>query len=77
MSNVLFLNTDYLPDFEESKRLEKWQHILDSWRAELAYMYKKNNLSPGQIALSKMRFHNGVRENWKVYTGFKKESKEA
>jgi hypothetical protein len=72
MSNVLYLPTDYLPDFEESKRLDKLQTMLSQWRAELAYTQKMKGLNAGEIALSSRRFHNGVRDTWRIYKGLGK-----
>lgn len=70
-AQVIYLPTTYLPDFEETKRLEKWQQQLDLWKAELAYQQKLKRMSPGEIYQSKERFHYGVRDSWRVFQGLK------
>lgn len=74
MGNVLFLNTLYYPTFEESVRLHNIQLEISGWRAELAREWQLKRFTKGEMYLSKMRFHNGIRDNWKVYKGFKDEA---
>jgi len=74
--NVLFMNTCYLPTHEELIRLDNVQRQIASWRAELAREWQLKRFTPGEIYLSKQRFHNGIRNNWKVFSGFKEENKE-
>ncbi len=71
--NVLFINTRYLPTHEEWVRLEDRQREIAGWRAELARNWQLKKFTAGEIYLSKERFHNGIRNNWKVYIGFKKD----
>lgn len=67
--NVLFINTGYLPTHEEWVRLENIQREIAGWRAELAREWQLKRFTPGERYLSKLRFHSGIRENWKVYHG--------
>ena len=67
--NVLFLNTGYLPTHEEWVRLENIQREISGWRAELRREWDLKRFTPGERYLSKLRFHNGIRDNWKVYHG--------
>ena len=69
--NVLFLNTGYLPTHEEWVRLENVQREIAGWRAELYREWQLKKFTPGERYLSKQRFHNGVREHWKIYPGLK------
>ena len=71
--NVLFINTLYFPTHEELIRLDNIQREIAGWRAELAREWQLKKFTPGEIYLSKERFHNGIRDNWKVFIGFKKE----
>lgn len=73
MDNILPFPTDYLPSFEEHQRLEGIQTMLTQWRAELSREHKLKSLNAGQIWLSKQRFHNGIRDTWKIYQGLAKE----
>ena len=75
MSNIIFIHTFYYPSFQESIRLENLQLELSGWRAELAREWQLKRFTAGEIYLSKMRFHQGVRNNWKIYKGFKDEIK--
>lgn len=68
--NVLFLNTGYLPTHEEWVRLENIQREIAGWRAELAREWQLRRFTPGERYLSKLRFHNGIRDSWKVFQGF-------
>lgn len=68
--NVLFLNTLYLPTHEEWVRLENIQREISGWRAELLREQMLKKFSPGERYLSKERFHNGIRQNWRIYLGF-------
>lgn len=69
--NVLFINTGYLPTHEEWVRLENIQREISGWRAELAREWQLKRFTQGEIYLSKQRFHNGIRDHWKVYLGFR------
>jgi len=69
--SVLFINTGYLPTHEEWVRLENVQRTIAGWRAELLREQQFKKFSPGEIYLSKERFHIGIRDNWKIYSGFK------
>jgi hypothetical protein len=69
--NVLFLNTFYLPTHEELIRLENIQRQIAGWRAELHREWDLRRFTPGERYLSKQRFHHGIRDQWKIYTGFK------
>jgi hypothetical protein len=69
--NVLFLNTPYLPTHEELIRLENIQRQIAGWRAELHREWELRRFTPGERYLSKQRFHHGVRDQWKIYRGFK------
>lgn len=69
--NVLFINTGYLPTHEEWVRLENIQREIAGWRAELAREWQLKRFTSGERYLSKLRFHNGIRDNWKVFHGFK------
>jgi hypothetical protein len=69
--NVLFINTLYQPTFDEWLRLENIQREISGWRAELAREWQFKKFTPGEMYISKKRFHEGVRSHWKVYAGFK------
>lgn len=73
MGQVLFFPTTYWPDFEEQQRLLSWQRSWDLWRAKLRYDQREAKLTGFQAALSTMRYHTGVRDNWKLYQGLKEE----
>ena len=68
--NVLFINTGYLPTHEEWVRLENIQREISGWRAELYREFTIKRFTLGEQYLSKQRFHNGVRNQWKIYLGF-------
>lgn len=72
---VLFINTLYLPTHEEWIRLENIQREISGWRAELAREWQLKRFTQGEIYLSKQRFHHGIRDNWKIYPGFKEDKK--
>ena len=72
--NVLFINTFYYPDVEERIRLERLQEKLGLSLIELAYQTK--DLPSFQRALSKMRYHQGFKDRWLIYPGFKVDNKE-
>jgi len=69
--SVLFINTGYLPTYDEWVRLENIQREIAGWRAELAREWQLKKFTMGEIYLSKQRFHNGVRQQWKIFKGFK------
>jgi hypothetical protein len=73
MSNVKFINTLYFPDDVEKNRLLKLQDDIYRWSLELERDMK--GLSPGERYLVKQRYHNGWRDRWLIYTGFKKDIK--
>ena len=64
--SVLFINTGYLPNYEEWIRLDNIQKTIAGWRAELLREQLLKKFSPGEIFLSKQRFHSGVRATWKI-----------
>lgn len=68
--NVLFINTGYLPTHEEWVRLENIQREIAGWRAELHRDFELRKFTLGERYLSKQRFHNGIRQNWKIFQGF-------
>jgi hypothetical protein len=84
MSNVLFINTLYLPTIQELERLDNIQRQISGWRADLLREWDLRRFTPGERYLSKERFHNGIRQQWRIYPGlsvkstklleFKKES---
>ena len=74
MGNVLFIHTFYYPTPEEKTRLENIQLQMTKWRMDLYREWEKNRLTPGERYLSKLRFHQGIRDQWKVYKGFKDEN---
>jgi hypothetical protein len=69
--NILFINTNYLPTHEELIRLENVQRTIAGWRAELLREQQFKKFTSGEIYLSKQRFHNGVRDTWRIFPGFK------
>lgn len=71
MSNVLFINTLYLPTIQELERLDNIQRQISGWRADLMREWENRRFTPGERYLSKQRFHHGVRDQWKIYPGFK------
>ena len=70
---VLFLTTFYYPTIQELERLENIQREISGWRAELAREWQLKRFTPGEIYLSKMRFHKGIRQHWRIYKGFREE----
>ena len=74
--NVLFINTGYLPTHDEWVRLENIQRTISGWRAELLREQQLKRFTPGEIYLSKQRFHSGLRNHWVVYPGYKNQIKE-
>jgi hypothetical protein len=73
--NVLFLNTNYFPTIEELNRLENIQLTISGWRAELLREQMRKNFTHGEMFLSKQRFHNGIRDQWKIYAGLRQAQK--
>jgi len=73
MAQIIFIHTGYYPSFEETVRLENIQREISGWRAELAREWQLKRFTKGEIYLSKQRFHHGIRDNWRVYQGFKDE----
>ena len=73
--SVLFINTGYLPTHDEWVRLENIQREIAGWRAELAREWQLKKFTPGEIYLSKQRFHTGIRDNWRIFKGLKEEDK--
>jgi len=71
--NVLFLTTFYYPSLQELERLENIQRQIAQWRADLLREQQLRRFTPGEIYLSKQRFHQGIRDNWKIYKGFREE----
>lgn len=71
--NVLFLTTFYYPSLQELERLENIQRQISQWRADLLREQQLRKFTPGEIYLSKQRFHQGIRDNWKIYKGFREE----
>jgi len=70
---VLFLTTFYYPSLQELERLENIQRQIAQWRADLLREQQLRRFTPGEIYLSKQRFHQGIRDNWKIYKGFREE----
>jgi hypothetical protein len=68
-AQVMFIHTGYYPTFEESLRLYNQQEKLTLAHAELAFQCR--NFSPAEKYLSKQRYHNGFRQRWQIFTGFK------
>jgi hypothetical protein len=73
MGDLLYLPTTYLPTHAENERIEAIQRQIDLWRAELSREHKLKGFNAGQIWLSRQRFHNGIRDHWKIYPGFRDE----
>jgi hypothetical protein len=71
--NVLFLTTFYYPSIQELERLENIQRQIAQWRADLLREQQFRKYTPGEIYLSKQRFHQGIRDNWRIYAGFREE----
>ena len=71
--NVLFLTTFYYPSLQELERLENIQRQIAQWRADLLREQQFRKFTPGEIYLSKQRFHQGIRDNWRIYKGFREE----
>jgi len=65
--SVLFINTGYLPTYDEWVRLENIQREIAGWRAQLERDFILRKFSAGERYLSKLKFHQGVRDNWKIY----------
>jgi hypothetical protein len=74
MNNVLDFPTNYFPTFEEFQRLLNIQNQLQLWKAELHREQTLKRFTTGERWLSKQRFHAGIRDNWKVYEGFKEKN---
>jgi hypothetical protein len=70
---VLFLTTFYYPSIQELERLENIQRQIAQWRADLLREQQFRKYTPGEIYLSKQRFHQGIRDNWRIYAGFREE----
>jgi hypothetical protein len=70
---VIFLNTLYYPSPAELARLENIQLTISGWRVDLAREWHIQRYTAGERYLSKQRFHNGVRSNWKIFHGYKSE----
>jgi hypothetical protein len=61
----------YYPSRDELDRLDELQRQLSYWRAELAREWQLKRFTPGERYLSKERFHNGFRNRWTIFPGFK------
>ena len=69
--NLLDFPTDYLPSEEEFTRLNNIQRTIESWRKSLVHEWDMKHFSAGERLISRERFHTGVRDNWKIFQGFK------
>lgn len=71
MNNIVIFPTSYLPTFEELQRLDNIQATIAGWRRDLRAEHEKRFFNAYQIMISRQNFHNGIRDNWKVYPGLK------
>ena len=69
-AQVIFLNKNYFPKFEELMRLQNLQDRLTLARIELSYATRFYSRSSQELAF--MRYHHGFRYKWLVYEGNKK-----
>lgn len=70
-AQVAFITTLYFPDNEERVRLQKLQDRLNSGRIEL--LFATRYLDAAERYLSFQRYHNGFRNRWVIYPGFRNE----
>jgi hypothetical protein len=68
---VIYFPMVYLPSELEFERLANIQKEIQGWRAYLVTEWNQKNFNEGERYLSKVRFHNGIRQQWKIIEGLK------
>lgn len=76
MGQLVPFPTTYLPTIQELERLNNIQKEIASWRVELIREWDKRFFNAGERWLSRQAFHHGLRDNWRIYPGFKGQWKE-
>jgi hypothetical protein len=61
----------YLPSELEFERLANIQKEIQGLRGYLVTEWNQKNFNKGERYLSKVRFHNGIRQQWKIIQGLK------
>jgi hypothetical protein len=68
---MIYFPMVYLPSELEFQRLANIQKEIQGWRSYLVTEWNQKNFNQGERYLSKVRFHNGIRQQWKVINGGK------
>jgi hypothetical protein len=71
MADILIFPTSYLPTIQEHERLDNIQKEISRWRVDLIREWDNRHFNAGERYLSRLRFHHGIRDQWKIYPGFK------
>jgi len=71
MGTILDFPTNYLPTIQEYERLDNIQKEISRWRVDLIRGWDNRHFNAGERYLSRLRFHYGIRDQWKIYSGFK------
>lgn len=66
---MIFFPMVYLPSEQEFERLKNIQAEIAGWRSYLVLEWNQKNFNDYEKAMSKQRFHNGIRQHWKVIEG--------
>jgi hypothetical protein len=54
-------------------KMQELYKLQQMWKNALSKLESDYRHSKGELLLAKARFHNGARDNWKIYLGFKEE----
>jgi len=71
VGDILIFPTSYLPTIQEYDRLDNLQKEISRWRVDLIREWDNKHFNAGERYLSRLRFHHGIRDQWKIYPGFK------
>lgn len=71
MNNLIEFPTRYIPSNAEYERLWSWQLAIRGWRRQLVHDWDMAGFDGYHRAISKEKFHQGVRNNWVIHLGYK------
>lgn len=63
-AQVIYLNTNYFPDWYELQELDRIQYELELYRAELAYLTR--DLAPEKARIFIENSHRNLRKNMNI-----------
>jgi hypothetical protein len=71
MGRMIFFPMVYLPSEQEFERLKSIQAEIAGWRSYLVLEWNQKNFNEAEKAMSRQRFHTGLRHHWRVIVGGK------